>query len=115
MTTEEAFADAHRALYGFALDAVIELVTVRVEAAGRMPPPVRSTLGPGSGIAAYARREVHFASGAREVPMLDRASFGAGDRFVGPAIVTQLDATTLVPPGWSGQVHASGALLLTRD
>ena len=47
--------------------------------------------------------------------MLDRASFGAGDRFVGPAIVTQLDATTLVPPGWSGEVHASGALLLTRD
>jgi len=88
---------------------------VRVEATGRMPPPVRSTLGPGAGITPYARREVHFASGAREVPMLDRASFGAGDRFVGPAIVTQLDATTLVPPGWSGEVHTSGALLLTRD
>ena len=115
VAVEKAFADAHRALYGFTLDAPMEFVTVRVEAAGRMPPPVRSTLGPGAGITPYARREVHFASGAREVPMLDRASFGAGDRFVGPAIVTQLDATTLVPPGWSGEVHTSGALLLTRD
>jgi N-methylhydantoinase A len=115
VAVEKAFADAHRALYGFALDAPMELVTVRVEATGRMPPPVRSTLGPGAGITPYAMREVHFASGAREVPMLDRTSFGAGDRFVGPAIVTQLDATTLVPPGWSGEIHVSGALLLTRD
>ena len=29
--------------------------------------------------------------------------------------VTQLDATTLVLPGWSGEVHPSGAILLTRD
>jgi N-methylhydantoinase A len=72
-------------------------------------------LASGAGIVPYARREVHFASGAREVPVLDRAGFGAGDRFAGPAIVTQLDATTLVPPGWSGEVHVSGALLLTRD
>src|SRR5882757_210598 len=115
VAVEKAFADAHRALYGFALDAPMELVTVRVEATGRMQPPVRSTLGPGAGITPYAMREVHFASGAREVPMLDRTSFGAGDRFVGPAIVTQLDATTLVPPGWSGEIHVSGALLLTRD
>jgi N-methylhydantoinase A len=32
----------------------------------------------------------------------------------GPALVTQLDTTTLLPPGWTLDVHASGALLLTR-
>jgi N-methylhydantoinase A len=48
------------------------------------------------------------------VPIYRRAGFGAGDRLVGPALVTQLDTTTLVPPGWALEAHASGALLLTR-
>jgi N-methylhydantoinase A len=48
------------------------------------------------------------------VPLFDRATFGAGDRLEGPAIITQLDATTLVAPGWSGEVQLSGAILLTR-
>ncbi|MGL4290064.1 MAG: hypothetical protein ACRCVA_27175, partial [Phreatobacter sp.] len=104
---------AHEALYGFALDAPVELVTLRIEATGRMPPPPRAQLAAGSGKAQSGRLTVHFASGAAEVPLLDRAAFGAGDRFTGPAIITQLDATTLVPPNWAGEVHASGAILLT--
>ena len=42
---EAAFVAAHQALYGFTLDSAIELVTVRVEATGRMPEPRRQTLG----------------------------------------------------------------------
>jgi N-methylhydantoinase A len=57
---------------------------------------------------------VHFAVGTRDVPLYERSSLGAGDRISGPAIVTQLDATTLVLPGWTGEVHPSGAILLTR-
>jgi N-methylhydantoinase A len=49
-----------------------------------------------------------------EAAIFDRASLGAGDRFDGPAIVTQLDATTLVPPGWQAEVMPTGALLLRR-
>ena len=37
---------------------------------------------------------VHFDSGATEVPLYDRAPLGAGDRIAGPAIISQLDATT---------------------
>jgi N-methylhydantoinase A len=48
------------------------------------------------------------------VPLYERAKLGAGDRLEGPAIVSQLDATTLVLPGWSGEVHSSGAILLSR-
>ena len=40
-------------------------------------------------------------------------AIGAGDFIAGPAIVSQLDATTLVLPDWSGTVHPSGAILLT--
>jgi N-methylhydantoinase A len=113
-TVEAGFADAHRALYGFTLDAPIELVTLRVEATGRMPRPPRPILPPGKGITPAGSLMVHFEAGAAEVPLLERASFGAEDRFTGPAIITQLDATTLVLPGWAGEVHPSGAILLTR-
>ena len=111
---EAAFALAHRQLYGFTLDAPIELVTLRVEATGRMPPPPRPMLAPGGGARPQSRATVHFASGASELPVFDRASFGAGDRVSGPAIVSQLDATTLVLPDWSGEVHPSGSILLAR-
>jgi N-methylhydantoinase A len=57
---------------------------------------------------------VHFAGGTRPTPILARDALGAGTAFAGPAILTQLDATTLVPPGWTVRVDASGALLLTR-
>lgn len=80
---------------------------------GRMPPPPRPILPEGSGADSSRSLPVHFASGTVDVPLFERTSFGAGDRFTGPAIVTQLDATTLVLPGWSGEVHASGAILLS--
>jgi N-methylhydantoinase A len=110
---EAAFAAAHKSLYGFKLDAPIELVTLRIEATGRMPAPLRPVLPSGSGAKRYGRQTVHFASGSTEVPLYDRASLGTGDRLDGPAIVTQLDATTLVRPGWSAEVHPSGAMLLS--
>ena len=110
---EQAFAAAHKALYGFTLDTPIELVTLRVEATGRMPEPPRPTLAKGSGARMRGQFPVHFDTGMAQVPLYDRASLGAGDFIAGPAIVSQLDATTLVLPGWTGTVHPSGAILLT--
>jgi N-methylhydantoinase A len=110
---EAAFVAAHQALYGFTLDSAIELVTVRIEATGRMPEPRHQTLARGSGARPAGRRAVHLADGVVHVPVYDRATLGAGDRLAGPAIITQLDATTLVAPGWSAEAHLNGALLLT--
>ena len=92
----------------------IELVTLRIEATGRMPAPLRPGCVPA--LARSRKAGTPFIS-PRERPRCrcyDRATFGAGDRFEGPAIITQLDATTLVAPGWSGEVHPSGAILLTH-
>lgn len=110
---EEAFNAAHAALYGFTLSAPIEVVTLRIEAAGRMPSPERILLPRGSGAKPIGRRTVAFVGGPRDVPIYDRAQLAAGDRFSGPAIVLQLDATAFVAPGWQGEVHPSGAMLLT--
>ncbi|MCC2611736.1 hydantoinase/oxoprolinase family protein [Neorhizobium sp. Rsf11] len=110
---EAAFAAEHKALYGFTLDTSIELVTLRVEAAGMThePPPAR--LEAGSAVTPFGHVPVHFESGVASVPVVDRATLGAGATFKGPMILTQLDTTTLVAPGWTGTVHPSGALLLT--
>jgi N-methylhydantoinase A len=80
-----------------------------------MPPPPRPVLATGSGAVEVGRLPVHFASGTAQVPLFNRATFGAGDRFAGPAIISQLDATTLVLPDWTGEVDPSGAILLTMQ
>ena len=91
----------------------VELVTLRVEATGRMPAPPRPLLAAGSGAKSTATLPVHFADGTRDVPLYERATLGTGDKISGPAIISQLDATTLVLPGWQGEVHPSGSILLT--
>ncbi|CDZ49605.1 hydantoinase/oxoprolinase family protein [Neorhizobium galegae] len=110
---EAAFAAEHKALYGFALEAAIELVTLRVEAAGMTVEPPPAILEKGSDVTPFDHVPVHFESGVTSVPVVDRSTLGASATFQGPMILTQLDTTTLVAPGWSGTVHGSGALLLT--
>jgi N-methylhydantoinase A len=112
--TEAAFAAEHKALYGFALGAAIELVTLRIEATGltAQQPPIR--LPASAAVDPYDHVPVHFDGGSVKTPLIDRASLGAGAAFDGPVILSQLDTTTLVPPGWSGVVHETGAILLTR-
>lgn len=111
---EAAFAAEHKALYGFTLDTSIELVTLRVEAAGITIEPPSAKLEAGSAVTPFDHVPVHFETGVKSVPVVDRSTLGAGAAFEGPMILTQLDTTTLVAPGWAGTVHQSGALLLTR-
>ncbi len=113
--TEVAFAQAHSALYGFTLGAPVHLVTVRVEARGVLPEPVRPLLPPGRGASPYGSAVVKWVSGPVDTPLYARDDLGAGDRFDGPAIVTQLDTTTLVPPGWTAEAHETGTLILKKS
>ncbi|MBW6398845.1 hydantoinase/oxoprolinase family protein [Roseomonas sp. HJA6] len=111
------FAAAHRALYGFDLpDVAVEIVTLRVEAAGALPTPASSPpLGGAAEGAITGHQTIRLRDGAVEAPIIDRVRLGPEATFAGPAIVTQLDATTLVAPGWQARMDASGALLLTRS
>jgi N-methylhydantoinase A len=106
------FAEAHRGLNGFVLEAPVELVTLRVEAEGPVPASIRVALPVGCGAMPVGRQLVHGAAGSVEAAVYQRESLGTGDRFAGPAVVVQLDATTLVAGGWSAEVLASGTLLL---
>ncbi|MFN6978415.1 MAG: hydantoinase/oxoprolinase family protein, partial [Gemmobacter sp.] len=112
---EANFAAAHKALFGFTLPAPIELVTLRIEATGAKAGVEAPRLAPGPMPPPTETVTVAFQGGPASVPVYDRAAMGAGATFAGPAILTQLDATTLVAPGWTGSVHPSGAIILERD
>ena len=109
------FGGAHAALYGFTMDAPIELVTLRAEAIGRLPPSVTSPPPHEGSPAPTGHAEVHFRTGTRRTAIHARETLQAGLSLAGPRIVTQLDATTLVPPEWAMDVLASGSLLLRRS
>ena len=86
-----------------------------IEATGIATPPVQANLAPSDAVVAVDQVQVAFSAGTLTVPVVRRDSLGAGTAFSGPLIVTQLDTTTLVPPGWTGVVHPTGAILLTRQ
>jgi N-methylhydantoinase A len=104
------FAEAHRRNYGFlAEDEPVQVVTVRVAATGRVRKAAFTPLpetGPDPRPALGGTRELWLpeTSGFTLCPVYDRERLTPGNRIPGPAIVEQMDATTLVLPGWEGRV-----------
>lgn len=116
--TLAAFHAEHERLYSFRLDEVpVEMVTLRVDALGLLPTlTLREipTMGPAES-AVVAHQRISLASGPVEAPVYDRAKLGAGVILHGPAIVKQLDATTLLLPGQTAEMHPMGSLIVRED
>jgi N-methylhydantoinase A len=117
-TLAARFADAHRQRYGFAAEGEpVQLVTLRVEATGAVRKAelkAHPETGPDASAAIVNRRAVWLPE-ARDVvatPIYARDALRPGNRFAGPAIVEQMDATTLVPPGVTARVDAWLNLIL---
>jgi len=107
----EAFHAAHEATYGYALRGrPLELVTLRLEAVGRVDkPPMRpEPVTPND--AADARLGVR----ADGVTLYERERLRPGARFAGPALVFQLDSTNYIAPGWAAEVDGYRHLVLMR-
>jgi N-methylhydantoinase A len=60
-------------------------------------------------------RRAWFGGAFREVPVRDRASCVPGERFTGPCVITEPQASLVVPPGWSGVLDRHGAVSLERE
>jgi N-methylhydantoinase A len=99
------FEDAHRRLYGFiAQDDEIQMISYRLTATGLVAKasfPARPTQGADATAAITGTRQVWMAThqGFVDTPLYDRRLLASGNRFTGPAIVDQLDTTTVIPPG----------------
>ncbi|MGH2521468.1 MAG: hydantoinase/oxoprolinase family protein [Anaerolineales bacterium] len=117
------FHARHAQRYGHAHPAEpVEWVTLRVRAAGRTPKPIFEELPLGTGDPAAAglgEQPVWFEVGGSLAPyparLYEREKLLAGDKLAGPAVIFQLDATTVIPPGWAGQVDRLGHLRLERQ
>jgi N-methylhydantoinase A len=112
------FHAAHQVRFGYSdPDEPVQIVNARVKAFGRADrPDIALTSYEDETVAVPDRtREVVFAgtSGAetRKTGIYDRTSLSAGARINGPAIVTQYDTTTVLPPGWSALVDQAGNLV----
>lgn len=111
----KSFDVEHERLFSFVLDNEHELVTVRATANGPRPSVAAVQLEEGDGDPSGALREKApiWVEGAEvEAGIYDRGKLRAGDVVTGPAIVTEMDSTTLVLPGHTATVHASGSMLI---
>ncbi|MBV9708093.1 MAG: hydantoinase/oxoprolinase family protein [Chloroflexi bacterium] len=113
------FHAAHERRFGYNdPNERVQVVNVRLKARGIVNPPVleRQAIIAGAVAEPVITRRVIFPSGdspvAYEVPIYERASLQPGAAFSGPAIITQYDTTTVVPPAWSVQVDAVGSLII---
>jgi N-methylhydantoinase A len=115
-----AFHQAHDHTYGFsAPQEPVELVNLRLTAIGRIAKPRPHELPTRSSDASQARkasRPVHFveAGGFVDCPVYERQHLGSGCRIVGPAIVEEIDSTTVIHPGYAATVDPYGNLLLRK-
>jgi N-methylhydantoinase A len=105
---EARFHADHERAYNYRRDgSPVEIYRLSVRAVGVTPKPeLRRHDRNGAGVRASGSRPVHFdASGsAVDAPVYVREELPAGARVDGPAVIEQLDSTTLVPPGWRAEV-----------
>ena len=112
------FHAAHGRAYGHGYpDEPVELVNFTVTAIGRIPRPRLRRIGSnGEGVAGARRgtRPVFFseAGGFADTAIYDRALLRAGHAVVGPAIIEEVDSTTLVHAGYRAAVDEFGNLLI---
>ncbi|MER1996526.1 MAG: hydantoinase/oxoprolinase family protein [Arthrobacter sp.] len=110
-----AFDAEHSRLFSFLLDNEHELVTVRATVNGPHPEVASTTLAAGGEdpSAAERTRTSLFVDGETvEAVVYDRNRLLAGNIVPGPAIIAEMDSTTLVLPGHTAAVHEHGSLLI---
>jgi N-methylhydantoinase A len=113
----EGFHTTHERLYTFAERAApVEVVTVRLRAIGLVDkvalPEVAAA--PGAAPPVHERRSLRLDDTRYErAPVYRREALLAGHRIRGPAVVDQLDTTTLIFPGQEAQVDRHGNLILS--
>jgi N-methylhydantoinase A len=114
------FHDIHEREYSRRFEeSDIEIPNIRVRGIGLTPPLSTPEIEQGDDSPEEALRHEGSAwfrvGGAlQQVPTryFERAALKAGNRLVGPAIVTQYDSTTVIPPGLAAHVDRFGNIVI---
>ena len=112
----DSFYRAHLQRFGYAdRNEPVEIVNLRLKLDLAVDKPdlqLGSSGGSDPPQAQIGTVDVVFREGELETPLYQRDLLSTGNSIVGPALVVQLDTTTVVPPGWQGEVDDYGNLLL---
>jgi N-methylhydantoinase A len=113
---EERFNRLHEQLYGFRMPGTAcEIVNLRAIGSGAVPKPELPVGSPGDADASGAVSEEHeivFKGERLPTKIYDRAKLAPGNRFAGPAIVTEFDSTTVVLPGYAAEIDVNFNILI---
>ena len=112
-----AFEDHYERAYGYRIQGeIIEIVQFNVTASGPSAPPATPNVIRGERATPIANRDVMFTSeDPIDCPIYDRATLTPADSIHGPAIIEELDSTTLVPHHWLFQVKTDGTGRMERS
>lgn len=113
------FHERHAKAYGFSSPSEpTNLINIRLIGTGRVDRPIMGTLEQSDLSVERARkqrRSVYFSAQepAIEVDIYDRNLLLAGDEFRGPAVIEQMDTTTVLPPDARVCVDGVGNLIIS--
>jgi N-methylhydantoinase A len=113
-----AFDAEHKRLFTFALQLEHELVTLRAAVKGRGIKVKRAGVikGTANPRVAVVGKQRSYMDGKRVTALIyDRAKLKSGNVVRGPAIIMEMDSTTVVLPKHHGSVDALGNVLIYPD
>ena len=109
------FDDEHEQLFTFALDAPHEIVGLRVVVQGAQKDFIGGSAASAGKDASAARvqKTQLYADGAwQDGDIYDRGRLEPGNHVPGPAVITEMDSTSVILPGHVGVIDASGNILI---
>jgi 5-oxoprolinase (ATP-hydrolysing) len=112
-----AFEADHRAMYSFLMDRPLIAEAISVEAIGLTEQPDLSHLGnpvEGNNTRSPEAVRVYSNGSWRDAPLRHREWMRPTDTVIGPAIVVEANATTVVDDGWQATMTRLGHLLVER-
>ncbi|AOH85173.1 5-oxoprolinase [Sphingomonas panacis] len=112
----ERFDDEHRRLFTFNMDSEHEIVNLRAVALGQALDLPAARLPEGNGDPSEAKVRDHqlYMDGRMQPAVIyDRAKLKAKDVITGPAIVIEMDSTTLIEADCVATVDGVGNILIT--
>jgi N-methylhydantoinase A len=112
------FGLAHERIYGFKLEHPVELVNLRAVGVGmvqKISLPKFDKEGPNPAAAEVEQHRAYFDGSFASVNVYDRNRLRTGNRVHGPAIIVQMDATTVIHPNHTGEVDEYLNIMITPD
>jgi N-methylhydantoinase A len=113
------FDEQHKQMFGHtAPHEPVEIVSYRLRGIGRVPPvTLREFTKTGAALndALRETRPARFDGKTLDCPVYQREKLDVGMVFSGPAIIDQLDCTTVVPPGHKVSIDKFRNLLIVRE